>query len=119
MTTTRRDFLHKIAAVGGYSATFITMQALGLTPAAATPLPLNLERSKQHGTRVVILGAGVAGMSAAYELGKAGYDCIVLEARERSGGRNWTIRGGDKLAMNDGTVQTCGFARGPNMYWNA
>lgn len=119
MTTTRRDFLHKIAAIGGTSATFITMQALGLTPAAATPLPLNLERGKRHGTRVVILGAGVAGMSAAYELGKAGYDCVVLEARERSGGRNWTIRGGDKLALNDGTVQTCAFAHGPNMYWNA
>jgi monoamine oxidase len=119
MITTRREFLHKIAAVGGYSATFLTMQALGMTPATAATLPLTLEKGKQHGTRVVILGAGVAGLSAAYELGKAGYDCVVLEARERSGGRNWTIRGGDKLEMTDGTVQTCGFDRRPNLYWNA
>jgi monoamine oxidase len=42
----------------------------------------------------VILGAGIAGMVAALELGKAGYECRVLEARSRPGGRNWTLRGG-------------------------
>jgi monoamine oxidase len=119
MKHTRRDFLHKVAAAGGYSAAFITMQALGLTPAASAATPLGLKRGEKHGTKVVILGAGVAGMAAAYELGKAGYDCVVLEARARSGGRNWTIRGGDKLELNDGTTQACGFDRGPNMYWNA
>ena len=119
MSNTRREFLHKIAAVGGYSAAFVTMQALGLTPAANAAAPLTLKRGEKHGTKVVILGAGVAGLSAAYELGKAGYDCVVLEARERSGGRNWTIRGGDKLELNDGTVQNCTFDKGPNIYWNA
>jgi monoamine oxidase len=118
MTSTRREFLHKIAAVGGYSATFLTMQALGLTPAVAATLPLTLKTEK-HGTKVVILGAGVAGMSAAYELNKSGYDVVVLEASERSGGRNHTIRGGDKLALNDGTVQDCTWDRGRDMYWNA
>jgi monoamine oxidase len=43
------------------------------------------------------LGAGIAGLVAAYELTKAGYKCVVLEARERPGGRNWTIRGGSKI----------------------
>jgi monoamine oxidase len=118
MTSTRREFLHKIAAVGGYSATFLTMQALGLTPAVAATMPLTLKK-EQHGTRVVVLGAGVAGMSAAYELNKAGYDVVVLEAHTRSGGRNWTIRGGDKLELNDGTVQNCAWDRGRDMYWNA
>lgn len=42
--------------------------------------------------RVVVLGAGIAGLSARYELGKAGYNCTVIEARGRSGGRNWTLR---------------------------
>lgn len=119
MINTRREFLHKIAAVGGYSATFLTMQALGLTPAVAAAVPLNLKTGAKHGTKVVILGAGVSGMSAAYELNKAGYDCVILEARERSGGRNWTIRGGDRLELNDGTVQDCSWDRGQNMYWNA
>ena len=39
------------------------------------------------GVRAVILGAGLSGMTAAYELGKVGFDCRVLEARGRPGGR--------------------------------
>jgi monoamine oxidase len=114
---TRRSFLHAIASVGGYRATYLTMQALGLVPAAVASEPLRLERGSDHGTKVVILGAGIAGLSAAYELGKAGYDCTVLEARNRSGGRNWTIRRGTQLQMTDGSVQNCEFDEG--LYWNA
>lgn len=44
---------------------------------------------------VVILGAGIAGLVAAYELQLRGVSCMVLEARERPGGRVETIRGGD------------------------
>jgi monoamine oxidase len=86
---TRREFLHAIAGAGGYRAAYVMMQALELVPATAAGEPLRLERGARHGTKVVILGAGIAGLSAAYELGKAGYDCTVLEARDRSGGRNW------------------------------
>lgn len=118
MTNTRREFLHKIAAVGGYSAAFISMQAMGMTPAYSAAAPLTLKRSEKHGTKVVILGAGVSGMSAAYELGKAGYDCTILEARPRSGGRVWTVRRGDKVDMADGTSQTCTWDKGDHMYWN-
>ena len=117
MTGTRRDFLRQVAAVGGYRATYLTMQAMGLLTTAAVAEPLALEKGAAHGTKIVILGAGVAGMSAAYELGKAGYDCTVLEARERVGGRNWTVRRGTRLAMNDGTEQHCDFDAG--LYWNA
>jgi monoamine oxidase len=46
------------------------------------------------GRRVIILGGGAAGLSTAYELKKLGYDCVLLEARHRPGGRNWTIRSG-------------------------
>jgi monoamine oxidase len=35
MPLTRREFLARIAQAGGYSATFATMQSLGLLPAAA------------------------------------------------------------------------------------
>lgn len=46
------------------------------------------------GREVVILGAGLAGMTAAYELDKLGYECTILEARERAGGRCWSVRRG-------------------------
>ena len=66
---------------------------------------------------MVILGAGVAGLSAAWELGKAGYACTILEARDRVGGRNWTLRRGDRIDLNDGSVQTVAFDEG--LYFNA
>ena len=39
-----------------------------------------------------MIGAGAAGLSAAAELGRAGRSVLVLEARERVGGRCWTVR---------------------------
>lgn len=41
---------------------------------------------------VVIVGSGAAGMSAAVELSRAGMKVLVLEARDRIGGRMWTVR---------------------------
>lgn len=114
---TRRDFLQQVASVGGYRAVSLSMQALGLMGATAAAEPLALARGETHDTKVVILGAGVAGLSAAFELGRAGYTCLVLEARDRVGGRNWSIRNGAVLEMNDGTRQVCGFD--PGLYWNA
>ena len=115
--TTRRDFLRYVAAAGGYRPTYLTMQALGLLGTEATVAPASLVAAAPHGVRVVILGAGMAGLSAAYELRKAGYVCTVLEARDRVGGRNWTIRRGARLNMTDGTTQICEFS--PGLYWNA
>jgi len=117
MGGTRRDFLRQVAGAGGYRAAYLSMQALGLIGTAAAAEPLQLAHGETHRTRVVILGAGVAGLSAAWELVKAGYECLVLEARDRVGGRNLTIRGGAALDMNDGTRQVCGFD--PGLYWNA
>jgi monoamine oxidase len=42
---------------------------------------------------VIVVGAGLAGLTTARELGGAGLDVIVLEARDRIGGRTWTKRG--------------------------
>lgn len=51
----------------------------------------NLERARVR-QRVVVIGAGLAGMSAAYQLTGAGHDVTILEARTRAGGRVHTLR---------------------------
>ena len=102
MSVTRRSFLTKVAQTGGYGAAFSTMQALGLLAqpeAKSLRLPTDLGKGKT----VVILGAGIAGMVAAYELRKAGFECTLLEARDRPGGRNWTIRNGSSIEFTDGS----------------
>jgi len=42
--------------------------------------------------KVIIVGAGMAGLVAAYELKRAGHDPLILEARHRVGGRVYTLR---------------------------
>jgi monoamine oxidase len=67
--------------------------------------------------KVVILGAGIAGLACAYELGKAGYDCTILEAQNRTGGRNFTVRTGTSLTDLDDVTQTAGYS--DDQYLNA
>lgn len=117
MTQTRRGFLQRVAAAGGYPAAFISMQALGLLPATSRAEPVTLETGGGRGKKVVILGAGISGMTAAHELRKSGYAVTLLEARARVGGRNWTVRKGTRIDLNDGSSQTCEFDEG--LYWNA
>jgi monoamine oxidase len=60
--------------------------------------------------KVTIIGAGLAGLSAAYELTQVGHDVTVLEARTRPGGRVYTLR--DIFA--DGLYADAGAARIPD-----
>lgn len=46
------------------------------------------------GVSVVVAGAGLAGLTAAYDLMSMGADVVVLDARDRVGGRVWTIHEG-------------------------
>ena len=118
MSLTRRMFLERLGAVGGYSAVYLGMEAMGLLnvpPASATPF--ELPRGSGRGRRVVILGAGIAGLVSAYELRRAGWDVTVIEARDRVGGRSWTLRGGDRVVQTGRPDQICQFSDG--MYLNA
>jgi monoamine oxidase len=115
---TRRGFINLVGRAGGYAAAYNTMAAMGLLPVPAYAGPPQLAPGSGRGVRVVILGAGIAGLTAAYELGKAGYDCVVLEARERPGGRSWTLRGRDRVEETD-SVQTVAWGRGEHLYFNA
>ena len=117
MSLTRRSFIERMAQIGGYSAAFSTMRALGLIAAPGVSTLPQLDASFGKGKRVVILGAGIAGLVAAYELRKAGFECTILESRKRPGGRNWTIRNGSQVQFTDGIVQNCDWLNGS--YFNA
>jgi monoamine oxidase len=118
MRLTRRQLITGVARAGGYGAAFATMHAMGLlAPAVRGDQAFDIPPDAGKNTKVVILGAGIAGLVSAHEMRKAGFDCTVLEARARPGGRNWTIRGGTKVEFTDGTLQECGFD--PGLYFNA
>ena len=117
-TMTKRRFLQSIGAVAGVGAVYRTMEALGLsgigTAHAATP---ELPAGSGAGKSIVILGAGISGMAAAWELSKAGYHCTILEATGRAGGRSFTARGGDVLEETD-SRQRVDFGGGDHLYAN-
>lgn len=115
---TRRELIWHAARTGGYGSAFLAMRSLDLlaSPLAVTT-PFQIPPNVGRGTTIVILGAGTAGLVAAHELRKAGFDCVLLEARQRPGGRNWTIRRGAQVEFTDGTVQQCSFNDG--QYFNA
>ncbi len=112
MSLTRRIFVQRIAQLGGYSAAYSTMQVLGLLPAVGQSTLPKLGADFGKGKKVVILGGGIAGLVAAYELRKAGFTCTVLEARHRPGGRSWSVRAGSTVEFTDGTVQYCDWQDG-------
>lgn len=114
----RRGFLNLVGRAGGAAALYETMAAMGLLAVpAAYAGPPELRPGSGKGIRVVILGAGIAGMTAAHELAHAGYRCTILEARPRAGGRNWTLRRGDLIEETD-SRQRCAFDAGAEMYVN-
>jgi monoamine oxidase len=110
---TRRTFLTRAGILAG--GAYPTMMAMGLLRESPAH-PFKLEGAG-NGRRVLILGAGLAGMAAAYELGKLGYQCTILEARERAGGRCWTIRKGSSNIETGQPQHTAGFDEG--QYFNA
>jgi monoamine oxidase len=108
---TRRHFLERLGRAASGNIVHDAMLATGLltrSPYRGRPA----QQPPGAGKRVVILGAGVAGLTAAYELDKLAYTCIVLEARQRVGGRCWTVRRGDQLTEVLGYQQTCEFDEG-------
>ena len=78
----RRRFLQSLTAAG---LGLLSARAYGQNAAAGGGC---------DGNRVVILGAGLAGLTAAYRLMSEGYEVIVLEGQDRVGGRVLTVRDG-------------------------
>ena len=91
----RRELLAMVGKAAGGAAMYQAMTALGFAAASPYSGPIRLEGAPRD-VSILILGAGVAGLVAAYELRNAGYHVKVLEYNHRAGGRAWTIRGGDE-----------------------
>src|SRR5471032_719208 len=108
---TRRQLLTAIGMVGGTATLYQAMTTMGHaseTQYKGSP-DLSGDRSGQS---VIVLGAGLAGMVAAYELNKAGYKVQILEYQNRAGGRNWSLYGGDTYTELGGATQKVGYAPG-------
>lgn len=118
MALTRRALILRLAGLGGLGAAYEALAALDFikTPEAAEAPTLPPDTGR--GRRVVILGAGMAGLSAATELDRAGFDCVILEAASRPGGRVLTLRRGDAFReTHDAREQRCAFDAG--LYFDA
>jgi monoamine oxidase len=108
----RRQLIH----IAGVASASRTLAAMGLLSPAVAPLgPPPLPPG--HNRKILILGAGIAGMVLALELEKSGYDPLILEARPRAGGRNWTLRTGDTV-IETYSAQRVTWDRDPHLYFN-
>src|SRR5438270_1722266 len=107
----RRDLLALIGTIAGSAAMYHAMTSLGFASESPYQGPIKLEGDPK-GASVLVLGAGLAGMTAALELRNAGYKVQILEFNHRPGGRNWTLRGGDSFTELGGFTQTCDFESG-------
>jgi monoamine oxidase len=76
-----------------------------------------LLKGRRPDTKVIVLGAGISGLTVGYELGKLDYDYRVLEARDTVGGLCWTVRRGATHTEIGGETQVCDFDEG--QYFNA
>ena len=97
---TKRQLLQYIGSAAGAAGVYRTMAALGMLGVSSLTgcsSPSAVSQSVGDGKRIVILGAGIAGLVAAYELDRMGYDCTILEATARAGGRSLTVRSGDVI----------------------
>jgi len=103
LAVTRRQFLTEAASA---------IAATGLTWTIGKGGASRVFAVRGPAKKVLILGAGMAGLVAGYELTQLGHDVTILEARTRPGGRVHTLR----EPFSDGLYAEAGAARIPDRH---
>jgi len=104
----RRTFLRQGALAAAAAAFAVPARVSALLPRAGETWRFGRAYAPR---RVIVLGAGLAGLSAGYELTKAGHDVRLLEAQARPGGRVLTLR-----VFDEGLYADAGAARIPDSH---
>lgn len=116
MALTRRRFVGLLGAgaVAAYASDAkLLLDILGVPSAFAQDLP-ETSANQGKGKKVAIIGAGIAGLTLAYELTRAGYGVSVFEGTKRYGGRSLTVRPANS-DYRSWYLSQCKFA-GPDSY---
>ncbi len=112
---TKRDFLTRVGMIGGTAAMLTALKGWDHSIAGTMKQPPALT-ADGNGKKILILGAGLAGMVSAIEIRKKGYEVQILEAQATTGGRCMTARKGTVIEDVDGERQVCQFEN--NQYLN-
>ncbi len=114
--SSRRDFLKKMSIVGGATAAHQAVAAFGLSGKTTKwNGPPQVPPGSGKGKSVLVLGAGIGGLTSAFRLARGQYQVTILEAANRAGGRSYTARRGDVVVEDrNGSreLQKCKFDKG-------
>lgn len=108
---TKRSFLQSVGMIGGTAAVMTAMQGWDIGFASQMDRPPEM-LTNGKGKKVIILGAGLAGMVLAFEMNKKGYKTQIIEALHYAGGRCVSARKGSTIQEIGSDKQICNFADG-------
>ena len=89
---TRREFIRRSLILSAGASLIISCEDNENIPSNPISSSPGMLSSNGNAKKVIVIGAGMSGLVAAYELVRAGHDVTILEARDRIGGRVLTIR---------------------------
>ena len=89
---TRREFIRRSLILSAGASLIISCEDNDSAPTTTIDTSPGMLGAASNTKKVIIVGAGMSGLVAGYELVRAGHDVSILEARNRIGGRVLTIR---------------------------
>ena len=89
---TRREFIRRSLILSAGASLIISCEDNENYPSNSISNSPGMLSSNGNAQKIIVIGAGMSGLVAAYELVRAGHDVTILEARDRIGGRVLTMR---------------------------